>query len=77
MGLPTLESLTLPTEFVSESILLKLSTALEKEKKKLLEKLLRTKHGLYFNREEMWFGINKGVDKMQCNQKNAVSSLIL
>ena len=25
----------------------------------------------------MWFGINKGVDKIQCNQKNAASSFIL
>ena len=51
---------------------------LGKRKKRVLEKLPRIiKNGLYSNREEMWFGINKGVDKIQCNQKNAASSFIL
>lgn len=48
-----------------------------KKKKNTLEKLLRIKNSLYSSREEMWFDIKKGVDKMQCNQKNAASSLIL
>jgi hypothetical protein len=39
--------------------------------------LLRIKNDLYSNREEMWFAVNKGMNKMQCNQKNAASSLIL
>jgi hypothetical protein len=32
---------------------------------------------LRIKNEEMWFAVNKGMNKMQCNQKNAASSLIL